>query len=148
MTPKTPKSICPCEMTRALVRPETPKTIAVIWLLSKIKIMETYFRGFAGFILIPLILGLAIVSIIFYILVLVAPSILLTLLLEDVKWFNNSKIGKTLEDEDFFLYFSIAFGVVFGWYLYNKFNFKWRTLNDLVYEFLNNIFSLSQILFF
>ena len=32
MTPKTPKSICPCEITTGLVRPETPKTMVVIWL--------------------------------------------------------------------------------------------------------------------
>ena len=104
---------------------------------------------FWSFILIPIILALGLISILFYIGVVLIPFYIIlyisriNLLNKFIKVKLEAKSQKEIESEDFtfgVFIFSIPFIIYFGIYLYDNFDFKWKTFSDFIFNLLDFIF--------
>lgn len=95
-----------------------------------------------------LVLGIPIliltgISILFYIIIILVPYFILLLI---VKWkpISNLLEGFTELDKDdtqyYLLWFSIPFDIYFAYYLYDRYEFKWTSLSDLIFDLFDFIF--------
>ena len=95
-----------------------------------------------------LVLGIPIliltgISILFYIIIILVPYFILLLI---VKWkpISNLLEGFTELDKDdtqyYLLWFSIPFDIYFAYYLYGRYEFKWTSLSDLIFDLFDFIF--------
>jgi len=91
-------------------------------------------NGFWSFVLIPLILILAGMSILFYILVILVPYFLLLKIsaLKPIENFLSKQFEYFFGDSELGYYlfiFSIPFDIYFAFYLWDNFSFKWNSFS-------------------
>lgn len=100
-------------------------------------------EGFWWFVLGIPILILTGISILFYIIIILVPYFILLLI---VKWkpISNLLEGFTELDKGdtqyYLLWFSIPFDIYFAYYLYDRYEFKWTSLSDLIFDLFDFIF--------